>query len=160
MFTQDGYGPPPPPQKTRKHVFPVAGWSGVASLAPGRPPSKAAGRRAACCYWSRELARQPPVSSSCPSATGGEEAPGLWALAEPPVTTREQWPGWASGWVEGQPLCSLLPSVKGASCWEACPPLTSPTLSCFPPCWAHCLPLWGQGKQRLQEISQAVAGVL
>lgn len=38
IFDQDGYQPPLPPQKTRKHVLSVAGWSGVASLAPGSPP--------------------------------------------------------------------------------------------------------------------------
>lgn len=83
----------------------------MASLAPGPPPSKAAsgqqpvviggiaGSPAACFLQLSKhgwLGRKPPVCG---------------ALSEPPVTTREQWPGWAGGWVEGQP--SLFPAPIG-----------------------------------------------
>lgn len=150
MFVQDGYGPSPP-QKTRKHVLPVAGWSGVASLASGRPPSKVVSRQAACCCWSEELAHQLPVSSSW----GG--SPSSEAPAEPPVTTREQWPVWAGGWMEGQP--SLFPAPT--SDWDrllgglVAPHL--PTPSCFPPCRAILSPITGPRKT---EGSGNVSGLL
>lgn len=54
-----------------------------------------------------------PVSSSCPSTAGwraGEEAPGLQAPAEPPVTTREQWPGGAGGCAPEQPRLFQAPT--------------------------------------------------
>lgn len=40
VFAQGGHRLLPPPQKTSKNVLPVAGYSGVASLAPGRPAGR------------------------------------------------------------------------------------------------------------------------
>lgn len=54
IFDQDGYQPPLPPQKTRKHVLSVAGWSGVASLAPGSPPDPPS-------QWAYQWGRQPVI---------------------------------------------------------------------------------------------------
>lgn len=138
MFAQDGYGLPPPPQKTRKHVLPVAGWSGVASLAPGRPPSKAASGRAACCCWMESWLPGrlfPPAVQARPA---GEEAPGLRAVSRTPCHNKGTmaWMDW--GWEGGRaaPFVLPLPPGTGTGCGEVCSLLTSPNPSCFPPCWA------------------------
>lgn len=112
VFTQDGYGPPSP---VRKQESMFCQWRGGVGGLSGSRPAPQQGRQ-----WAGSLlllewrAGSPaPVSSSCPSAAGwraGEEAPGLRAPAEPPVTTREQWPGGAGGWVQGQPSMFHAPT--------------------------------------------------
>lgn len=150
-----GTGPLLPLKKTRKHVLPAVGWSRVAPLAPSWPPSEAAIRRAACCCWRGELALLPPVSSSCPSRPAGEEALGPRQSRPNPLSQQGNngLDGLGAGWVEGQPLCLQAPTSSVDRLLGGLLPLASPTLSCFPPCWAHCLPRQGQGKQRPQEMS-------
>ena len=53
----------------------------------------------------------------------GEEAPGLQAPAEPPVTTREQWPGGAGGFVPGQPCLFQAPTSDGDRVLQGLRPL-------------------------------------
>ena len=106
----------------------------MASLAPSWPPSKAAIRRAACCCWRGELALPPPVSSSCPSTAGWGGSPrSMPEQAEPPVTTWEQWPGWAGGGVGGRaaPSVCRLPPATGTGCWEVCSPSPPPPCLVF-----------------------------
>lgn len=155
VFAQDGYGPPPPPQKTRKHVLAVAGWSGVASLAPGPPPSKAASGQQPVVIGG--IAGSPAARFLQLSKHGwlGRKPPVCGALAEPPVTTREQWPGWADGWVAGQPSLFPAPISKRDRLMEGLLPARLSHPSCFPPCRAYCLPSRGQGKQQPQEMSLA-----
>lgn len=136
MFAQDGYGPPPPPRKTRKHVLPVAGWSGWPLwLRAGPPAGRPAGGQPVVVGWRAGCLAACFLQLSKHGRLGRK--PLVCAQrAEPPVTTREQWPGRAGGGrVEGQPrLFSHSHQGQGQAAGRSAPPFPPRPPSCFPPC--------------------------
>lgn len=118
----------------------MVGWSGVASLAPGRPPARLpVGRQPvvvgvkswlpSACFLQLSkqggLGRKPPVCRPQPNPLSQQRNNGLEGLV---------------GGYEGSPLCSTLPPVMGTDRWKLCSPLVPTTAppppSCFPPCQA------------------------
>lgn len=125
----------------------------MASPAPGWPPSEATSRPTACCCWKCRagspaacflqlskhgwLGRKPLVGGPAPKplsqqGNNGLDGLGVRGRASPSVPCSYQQQGQVAG--------------------RSAPP-SPPHGSCFPRCWAHCLPPWGQGKQRPQEMS-------
>lgn len=95
----------------------------MASLAPGRPPSKAASGRAACCCWMESwLPRRlfPPAVQARPA---GEEAPGLRSVSRTPCHNKGTmaWMGWR--WEGGRAarLCSHSHQGRGQVAGRSAP---------------------------------------
>ena len=102
-----------PPLENKKTCFASGGveWGGLSGSRPGPQQGRQWAGSLLLLEW--RAGSPAPVSSSCPSTAGwraGEEAPGLQAPAEPPVTTREQWPGGAGGCAPEQPRLFQAPT--------------------------------------------------
>lgn len=120
---------PSSPSENKKTCFASGGVERVASLAPGRPPGRAASGRAACCCWmARWLPGRlfPPAVQARPA---GEEAPGLRAASRTPCHNKGTmaWTGWRWEGGRAAPFVLPLPPGTGTGCWEVCSPLPSPT---------------------------------
>lgn len=95
----------------------------MASLAPGRPPSKAASGRAACCCWMESWLPGrlfPPAVQARPA---GEEAPGLRSVSRTPCHNKGTmaWMGWR--WEGGRAahLCSHSHQGRGQVAGRSAP---------------------------------------
>lgn len=111
------------PLENKKACFASGDVEWGASLAPGRPPSKAASGQAACCCWSGERAPQrlfPPAVQARRAGGLGRKPPVCGLQLNPLSQQGNNGLEGLVGGYKGSPLCSMLPPATGTGCWEVC----------------------------------------